>query len=219
MNLLEIFIITNERSTFPWTLKSVEAQTVTVPVTVIKNMKWVDALKKCSADSKSKFYMRVDDDMFLHPKAIEYYVRRLQKGIKSLGVYECKLWEDLTHKPAGSLKAYKTKVTRKIGFKPNHLGKVDKVFAKKLEKHGYRRIRDKSMIGLHSCSTIEDQERYRDLWKKENNITISSSEFAKTFDNIIHIPHKSVEDQYKDISKLKKLNRKYSTKFYKLLKD
>ena len=217
MNLLEIFVITNERSTLEWTLKSIEYQTLTVPVTVIRNMKWLDALNECLATSNSKFYLRVDDDMFLHPKAIEYYNYCLRKPIKSLGIYECKLWEDWSHKPAGSLKAYKTKVTRKIGFKANHLGKVDKVFSKEIVKYNYRRIRDKSMIGLHACSTIEDQKKYRNLWKKRNT-KISSSDFEKTFDNIIHTPHKPVADQYKDIKKLKKINRKYATRFYNLLK-
>ena len=84
-------------------------------------------------------------------------------------------------------------------------------------KSGYKRKKDNSMVGLHACSTVEDQKKYRDLWKKDN-ITISSDDFAKTFDNIIHTSDKTVEDQYKDINKLKKMNRRYATRFYSMLK-
>ncbi len=216
MNLLEMFIITNGRSTFDWVLKSAKAQTVDIHITVIRDMKWMDALNTCLVASKSKFYFRVDDDVFLHPKAVQYYQYRLQNCSKTWGVYECKLWEDWTHKPAGSLKAYNTKIAKKVGFKANRFGKVDKVFSSILPKHGYKRIKDKSMVGLHACSTIEDQKKYRDLWRY-NNASVSKAAFSKTFDNIIHTPHKSVPEQYKDIKKLRKLNRKYNTYFYKLL--
>ena len=217
MNLLEMFIITNGRSTFDLVLKSAREQTVDISVTVIRNMKWIDALNQCLSESKSRFYFRVDDDVFLHPMAVEYYQYCLQNGKKTWGVYECKLWEDWTHKPAGSLKAYNTEIAREIGFHPNRFGKVDKVFSADLPKHGCKRVKDNSMVGLHSCATVDDQKRYRKLWR-DNNASVDKNIFSKTFDNIIHIPHKTVQEQYNDIGKLKVINRKYKTNFFKLLK-
>lgn len=212
---LEIFIITNGRSTFEYTQKSVENQTVKRPVTVIRDMLWIDALNECKNRSKSKYYLRVDDDMFLHPKAVEYYLHILSSARKC-GVYECKLWEDWTNKPAGNLKAYNTRVVKRVGFRPNHLGKVDKNFYIDLKKTKYIRVKDRSMIGLHACPSISDQKKYRKLWR-DHNAKISRREFSKTFDNIIHTFNKSVERQYKDIRRLKKINRRYGTSFCKFI--
>lgn len=218
MRDLEIFVITNGRSTLPYVMQSIEQQSSKRPVTVIRDMPWVDALNKCVELSKSDFYLRVDDDMFLHQNAVAYYLHKLSsKKASTMGVFECKLWEDWTNKPAGSLKAYNTRAVRKIGFRANHLGKVDKEFAKDIQNTKYIRVRDNSMIGLHACSSIEDQKKYRELWKK--GASISEAEFVKTFDNIIHKPKKSVADQFLDLKKIRRVNKNYKTDFFRFMKS
>lgn len=214
MNDLEIFVITNGRSTLPYVIRSLESQSTKRPVTVIRDMQWIDALYKCVNLSESSFYIRVDDDMFLHRDAVAYYLHILNGN--DVGVYECKLWEDWTNKAAGSLKAYNTKVVRKIGFRTNRLGKVDKVFTQDLKKTKYKRIKDNSMVGLHACSSVEDQKRYRQLWRE--TASISKSAFAKTFDNIIHPPQKVVADQFSDLRKIRQVNKKKRTKFFYFIK-
>lgn len=197
-------------------MRSLEKQDVVRKVTVIKDMIWVDALNQCATLSKSRYYLRVDDDMFLHPRAVGYYVRRLGK-IKRAGVYECKLWEDWTNKPAGSLKAYNTKVAKSIGFRPSKLGKVDKVFSRDLQKTKYNRVKDKSMIGLHTLASAADQKKYRALWR-DKNAKISAEEFAKTFDNLIHHTDMTLDEQYEVLGRIPKINRKYKTFFHEYLK-
>lgn len=209
-------MITNGRGTFPYTLKALESQSVPIKVTVISDMVWVDALRKCVELSESSFYLRVDDDMFLHKHAVAYYLYMLRKT-RRVGVYECKFWEDWSGKPAGSLKAYKTKVVKQLGFHPSKLGKVDKTFSKSLEKTKYQRVKDPSMIGLHALGSVEDQKRYRSLWR-DKNATISRDEFAKTFDNIIHPNFTDLENQYSKLSKIPRINKKYNTRYYKFLK-
>lgn len=216
-NDLEIFVITNGRSTLKYVLESIELQSCRRRLTIIKNMLWVDALFACCETSQSEYYLRVDDDMFLHPFTVEYYLYKLHDA-NQCGVYECKLWEDWSNKPAGSLKAYRKSLAKQIGFRPNHLGKVDKNFANDIKNTVYKRIKDNSMIGLHACSTKEDQDKYRSLWR-DNNSRLSIEEFSKTFDNIIHDYPVSLQDQYDRLKDLYKLNKRYKTGFFKFLRS
>ena len=213
---LEIFVITNGRKTFPYVIKSLEAQSEKRKITVVGDMLWIDALNECVKLSKSDFYLRVDDDMFLHPHAVAYYLQQVRK-VKKLGVYECKFWEDWSNKPAGSLKAYCTKVIKRVGFRPSKLGKVDKNFTHDLGATKFQRVKDKSMIGLHACASIKDQKRYRSLWRDKNS-KISKEEFVTTFDNIIHKCTKTLKEQYAILQKIPRLNKQYKTGYHKFIR-
>jgi len=216
MELLEIFIITNGRSTFEYAYKSVEKQSVNLNITVVENLLWVDALNKCASDCQSKYFMRIDDDMFLHQYCIEYYIKMLLKFQKT-ATYMCKLWEDWSQKPAGFLRAYNAEFARKIKFRASKLGKVDKVFAKTVRKTKFKIIKDISMVGLHALGSIEDQKKYRALWRDKNS-KINSKQFAKTFDNKIHRLVKPLSKQYKMLKRIPKYNYRFKTKYYEFLR-
>ena len=63
---LQIFVVTNERSTFPFVLKGLDEQTINdLDVHVIKNMKWVDALNAIVDQCTTGYFIRCDDDFFL----------------------------------------------------------------------------------------------------------------------------------------------------------
>ncbi len=211
---LEIFVITNGRKTFDYVMKSIEDQSVHRKVTVIRDMLWVDALNKCASLSKSKYYIRVDDDMFLHKYTVAYYLSRMKKAThRKAGVFLCKLWEDWSHKPVGGLRMYSTRVARKLKFQPSRLGKVDKVFNHCLRFAGYRQIKDHTIIGIHALSSVEDQQRYRKLWR-DHNAKISRKQFSRTFDNIIHPVTKTERRQYILLNRIRKLNKKYGNHRY-----
>lgn len=213
MNDLEIFVITNGRGTFDYTMKHLEKQTTQRKITVIKDMKWVDALNKCVDLCKSEFFLRVDDDMILHKHSLSYYLSRIKHTKKKKGgIYVCKLWEDWSRKPAGGLRMYSTAVTKKLRFKASRLGKVDKVFKNRLDKIGYKQIKDPSLVGLHVLADRMDQKKYRRLWRN-NNATISKAEFANTFDNKIHSQRQSIPNQCKVLQEIPRLNKKYKGKF------
>ena len=208
---IEAFIITNGRSTFKYALKSLENQDVDIKITILENLIWVNALNKCLELCKSPFYLRVDDDMFLHPSCIRYMLLQAKKA-KKLGVYACSLWEDWSHRPGGYIKLYKTKVAKKITFRANKLGKVDKPFFKDLSKTKYKLIKDKSLVGLHACGTLDDEDQYRQLWLKQNakvhynepsNLDIARKKYKKT-----------IIQQYELMKRLVGKNKKYKTKFY-----
>ena len=208
---VEAFIITNGRSTFEYALKSLENQTPKLKVTVLRDMKWVDALNECLSICSSDFYIRVDDDMFLHPSCVEYMLKKAKKR-KTLGVYICRLWEDWSRRPGGYVKLYKTRVARKIRFRVNRLGKVDKPFFKDLRRTNYKGIKDKSLVGLHACGNREDEAHYRKLWLTQNATTHYDE--PKELDRARKRYKKTIAQQYDLLKILKKKNKKYKTKFY-----
>ncbi|KKN09479.1 hypothetical protein LCGC14_1046200 [marine sediment metagenome] len=217
MEDLEIFVITNGRKTFEFTMKSLENQTQKRKITVIRDMKWVNALNKCIDLCESEFFLRIDDDMAIHQFAIAYYINRTIRVRKSkTGVYVCKLWEDWSNKPAGGLRMYRHDITSKIRFRPSKLGKVDKVFRDDLQRRRWKQTKDKSILGLHMLGSIEDQQKYRKLWR-DKNASISRKAFGDTFDNKIHPVDQSLTKQFRVLKKIRRLNKKYDTKFLRFM--
>jgi hypothetical protein len=159
----EAFIITNGRSTLTYCLKSLTEQSIDRKFTVLRDMVWVDALNQCLELCHSDFYIRIDDDMFLHPHFFAYCSYIIEKASVKFGVRSFKLWEDWSNRPGGYIKLYKTAVAKKVGFKVNKLGKADKPFFATLRKTKYTHIKDASLVGLHACGNRKDQLRYRKL--------------------------------------------------------
>lgn len=162
---LNIVIITNGRSTFPFCLKSFGKNSVNV----IRNKRWVDALNEAlNLSSCHKFLLRVDDDFIVHPKTVEYMTSRvwsLSTNPDKIGMYYCFLFEDWTNKPITGIKIYNVDALKDIGgFTVDEYGKTDKVTNKKLIKAGYKLIKDKSIVGIHVCAPWEEQLEYERLW-------------------------------------------------------
>jgi len=129
---IEAFIITNGRGTFEYAHRSLKEQTFkNLKITVIRDRKWIDAVNECLSKCSSTFFIRVDDDMFLHPYCVEYMYHQAKRiNQRRIAAYSCKLWEDWAGKIAGSVKVYhKKNVVSKLGkFRVNKLGK-------KVEEH------------------------------------------------------------------------------------
>ena len=127
--IIEVFIITNGRSTFPYCLNSVKSQVgIKFKTTIISNKPWLEANLSILDKCKSKYFVRVDDDMLIHNRAIEFmnYVVANQKG--DVGMRQWRLWEPYSNKVCKGIKIYTADVARKIGFRVNEIGKIDKMF-------------------------------------------------------------------------------------------
>lgn len=218
-SFIEAFIITNGRSSFKYCLKSIENQTLSVPIRVIGDMSCVDANNKALVECRSNFYFKIDDDFILNKYAFEFMNNVLQcrRGADRVIMYDCRLWEDFTKKVIRGLKVYNTELSKSIGgFSVNKLGKIDKPFTKKIEKSGLRTIRDKSsIVGIHSCPPWEDQIKYEHLWTKNATVkhrkTTRSS--MKRYDKDLSYQY-SLSDDF-----LINLNRKKKTKFHRFIRN
>lgn len=162
--IIDVFIITNGRSTFRYCDKSLRLQKdVVFEIKIIKDMDWQAAhdelLKKC----KSKFALRVDDDMLLHPLALKFMHQCVKNQKDDIALRGWRLWEPWSDKVCKGIKVYNTKIAKKIGFKLDHLGKIDKPFTKNAEKAGYKIKYSKDVVAIHSCGDFKEHLRYWEM--------------------------------------------------------
>ena len=165
-NPLTIFSITNGRSTHDHSLKALyESVEIDCPIVVIRDMKWLDALNRCVEVCKTPWFLRVDDDMIVHPKAVAYMLNKARQK-NHFGLMYFHLWEDCTQRVRQSIKVYNRDALRAIGgFKENpQTGKVDGCTNSVLIEAGHPMLDDISVVALHICGTWEEQERYESFW-------------------------------------------------------
>jgi len=218
---LQIFVVTNERSTFPYVLEGLEQQTVdNLDVKVIKNMKWVDALNSIVDQCTTKYFIRCDDDFFLHPCAINFMFNTMIKKEEAImGCY--KLWEDWSARVSGGVKIYNTKSVRKLGgFEENHRGSVDGKFSKKIKKSKYTETGSKmSVLGIHARATLEEMMEYERIWNEKVGKVFTKWKPNKKTTKQMKRYTKTVEEQFTmRISLLRKLNKKRHSDFYQDIK-
>jgi len=217
---IESFVITNGRSTCDYAIKSIEEQSVKVKITVIRDMKWIDAVNRCVQLCSTKFFIRVDDDMFLHPRCVEYMYHQIIKHKKTnrVAAYVCKLWEDWQSYVAGSIKVYHMDRVKDMGgFKVNLMGKIDKPFEAQRKKNKFIVVKDASVVGVHGMGTWKEQKEYRKLWL-QNNSKVQYIRPRKYLANQKKYK-KSACQQYMIAKGLRKINKRRRSGFWNLIKD
>lgn len=190
---MEVFIITNGRSSFQYVKKSIDNQkNVLFNYNIVENLNWIDACNECLHFSNIPFYLRVDDDMILHPLAVSYYYYLIKNQNTSNSIIiNCKLWDFSRNQTISSLKLYNRSLTKNIGFEIDERGKVDRIFKKKSNSKKYIYGGDKySIVGIHASCPIEENMKYAYLRgedkSKDFNLKLehflSSSKYLKNHD-------------------------------------
>jgi len=217
-NPLTIFSITNGRSTHDHSLKALyESVEIDCPIVVIRDMKWLDALNRCVEVCKTPWFLRVDDDMIVHPKAVAYMLNKARQK-NHFGLMYFHLWEDCTQRVRQSIKVYNRDALRAIGgFKSDpKTGRVDACTNGPLEHAGYPMVEDKSVVALHACGSWKAQERYEKLW---SDMAIKAYHKPNRKDVKMYCLSHTLEDEFAlRTTFLTDLNRKLSTDFSKWLK-
>ena len=170
--LMDVFLITNGRKSFEYVLKSLERQKdVKFNLNIIRDVKWIDACNACLEHSDLPMYLRLDDDMILHPMALQFFNHFVNNRLQDDAVIYClKLWEPWNSRLANKVKVYVRKLTKEIGFETDDRGKVDKIFIKNSKRKKYKIIGDKtSAIGIHAACSFDDNMKYIKLRKGERN--------------------------------------------------
>jgi len=224
INDLQVFIITNERSTFPYARRCLAEQSVKADTFEIKNMVWVDALNKMVDMCTTRYLIRCDDDFMLHRNAIEFMLKSFLKKEKEdpniiMGLF--KLWEDWAHRIIGGIKIYRVDYVRELGgFKCNYRGKVDGMFTKAVDKSPYVFTGDKySVVALHTAAPFKEQMRYAKIWSDIGDKPYTKWKPGKKTTKQMQRYKKTVEQQY-EMTKtfLEDLNKEQDSKFYKFIK-
>lgn len=220
-NYFDVFVITNGRTSFEYVIESLEKQkNIKFNFYIIRDMKWIDACNNCLEYSDLPFYLRLDDDMILHPMALYYYYYILKRGVASnVVVYGSILWEPWNKRVCNIAKLYNRCLTKEVGFEVDSRGKVDKIFRKKSAKKGLKILKDRSVVGIHAACSFEDNYRYSQLRGEINDPT-----FKVRHEEIIYL-----DKVFKEIplnkqlemadKALFKLNRKSNTPFARVIEE
>ena len=158
----EAVIITNGRSSFRYAHKALRQQTARCKIHVIRNMPWVEANNHALEVVKAPLMLRVDDDMFLHPRALEFLLQTMRC---SSVMHRGKLYEPHTRRIAGRTKIYRVEAVKAIGgFRANRLGKIDRMFERDAGADNITIADKRTPVGIHSCPPWREQRKYEALW-------------------------------------------------------
>lgn len=219
MGKIDIFVITNGRSTFKYCIESINLQKgVEFKFHIIRDMDWLSAHLDLLSKCKSKFALRVDDDMLLHPCALEFMWQCIKDQNDKIALRGWRLWEPWSDKVCKGIKVYNVNAANKIGFKLDKLGKIDKSFTRNAEKKGYKIKYSQDVIAIHSCGDYKEHLRY---WKMRGESSGPLFEIKKKWANeLIKDFPMPLDEQYKLTGKfLKKLNNKRKTDFGRMIDE
>ena len=197
--MIDVFVITNGRSTFEYCKKSIENQQgVVFKPTYIKYKGWQEAheelLKKCS----SRFALRVDDDMLLHPLALKFMYNCVKGQNDKVALRGWRLWEPWSDKVCKGIKVYNHKIAKKVGFKLDHLGKIDKPFTKNAERLGYQIKYTMDVVAIHSCGDFSEHLKYWEMRGEAKNGKFTEKKIWA--ENLIKSCKMNLQEQY-DLNK------------------
>ena len=216
---IDVFIITNGRSTFPFCLKTVEEQyKVKFTLRIHENMDWLTANVKMFEVSDAKYCLRVDDDMFLNNQALRFMWHCLEKADDKVALRGWRLWEPWSNKVCKGIKVYNRKLASKIGLRIDKLGKVDKPFTLDAEKKGYKINYSRDICAIHAAGKFEEHVKY---WKMRGES--GGPEFKKKLKWAKESMKKynlSLEEQYAMAGRfIIDKNKEYNTEFERFVNE
>lgn len=162
--MLTVFSFTNGRSTHKYSVDSLCG----VDYVLLKDQEYKTALETCVNTCQTAFFLRLDDDMFLHPKALDYMIKVITQ-LKNVGMFIWYLWEDYTQTIRQAIKVYRTEAMKRIGgFKFLPSGKTDMATLCALRNARWKIHEDNSILAIHARGTVEETIRYYNLWSKKS---------------------------------------------------
>lgn len=166
-NSLSLFVVTNGRSSFQYANRSVEEQTIKVPIHIIRDLPILQVMKTILNTCTTPYFMKVDDDFLLHKRGVEYMWSFLKSHESPMvAMYWWHLWENWSGNRIQSIKIYNKENTSKVGFLPDRQGRIDITFIGRVRKAGFGIVKEGSMPAIHGCSPWKEQARYLQIWKR-----------------------------------------------------
>lgn len=221
---IDVCVLTNGRESFKQVIQSLEAQVdVKFDLHVVKNKNIIDACNDCLNYSDASFFIKVDDDMILHPMTLKYYFYRVGSvavsSFKHVAIYGSILWEPWNGRYCNILKAYDRRIAKKIGFKPDARGKIDKVYRQACKARNYAVVKEKSVVGIHAACKASDNMKYCELFgcTKDPKFSIRRKEI-KFLDEVYKKVPLSQQLELAN-KKLYEENRKINSLFYQFVES
>lgn len=163
--MIDVFVITNGRESFDFCMESIKNQSVKLPVSVVRDYDWLDAVNYCKYNSKCSFFMRVDDDMLLDKKFFEFCCYTVEgfldrKTSSRPILVSARLLELHRNKIIRGIKLYNTKLSKKVLFRVDVNGKIDRLFKQDAVNAGYYIHALPCVVGIHAANSFEWQVQY-----------------------------------------------------------
>lgn len=163
----DICVFTNGRSSFDYCMKSIESQTIKANIHLYENLQVANSMNQIIKDDNvSEYFVKIDDDFILHPYAFEYMEKFIPFN-DNVGFKYWHLFDAATSSNIQSIKMYsKTKALEVGGFIPDESGRIDVNFMHKIKDNGNKILKDDSVIAVHCCPPMHDQNKYEKIWKR-----------------------------------------------------
>lgn len=215
INDLEVFIYTNGRSSFDFSLKSIKHQSIVPKINIVKDMTMIKAISYSLSKCSSKYFMKIDDDFLLHTRAIEFMWNEfVELSNSNTAMVWWHLWENWSRNKIQSIKIYNRELAEKVGFVADSEGRIDITFIGRTRKNGFDMIRRESMVGIHGCSPWQEQLEYLKTWKEQ----AKSGKHSKIRTGLMRSYNVPLQRQFNDRDNvLFRVNRLYNTDFFKFL--
>jgi len=161
LNFLDVYVISHKRDTLSYCLKCLAAQTYANIACVYIDIESADATNDIVQNTTAPFFLRVDDDMYLHKKAVAY-INEVCRDNKHSPMLAFKLYDTALASSSwcGTVKAYNTDVCRNYVFTDNGDWSLDHNFVTYLRQQNCKYYEDASVVGLHAHLAKADTEVY-----------------------------------------------------------
>lgn len=194
----DICVFTNGRSSFDYCMKSIESQTIKANIHLYENLKVADSMNQIIRDPNvSEYFVKIDDDFMLHPYAFEY-MEKFVPFNDNVGFVYWHLFDAASSSNIQSIKMYsKTKALESGCFTPDTSGRIDVNFMHSIRGNGNKIVKDDSVIAVHCCPSMREQNKYEKIWKRAS----PSGSHSKPNKHYMLTYKKTLEEQYKESEK------------------
>lgn len=215
MDEITIYQFTNGRSTFHYSNASLKKCVRKSPIHVVKNSELGPALNSILETCKTPYFIKVDDDFFLHPESLRFMASQIPHLPENWVFYCCILWDNFWGEKRGNIKLYNIDAVKQVGgFHPNKYGRIDCRLLKQIKKHKKSFVMDKSSaVGIHVLGSPDDIELHKTIWGGFSRV---DNKEAKTF----YGDKRGLKKIFRKRNRiLEKINEEDQSKFFHWLKS
>jgi len=161
--LFDIYLCSFGRSSLPFAIDSIEQQSIPVDTKLFAYEELCDIQNYACKNCKKPFFLRMDEDMFLHPKAVEFISHRCKEIVKATPIVPMipfMVYDIDSRKPIQSIKLYKTAMASNHEFYDDGDWGLDINFIKFLNEKFLAWKMEDSVLAVHASIPKEERDKY-----------------------------------------------------------
>ena len=159
----DIYLCSHGRSSLPFAIKSIEQQSVPITTHLFAYKELPDITNHACKTCKKDFFLRVDEDMFLHPRAVEfisYVCKKVVKNEPNVPMIPFMVYDVDSGKPIQSVKLYHTKIAKLHRFNDPGTWSMDNNFIYFLRDMCLHWKMESSVVAIHASIPKAERDKY-----------------------------------------------------------